>query len=68
MAFNMARSGPESFNKRKRELDKKAKRDAKREQRAQRAAQKAQRPRQTEDGQDPDLVGIRPGPQPRPLD
>ena len=64
----MARSGPASFNKRKRETEKKAKRDAKRELRAQRKAQKAQRPRQTVEGQDPDLVGIRLGPQPPPLD
>jgi hypothetical protein len=64
----MARSGPQSFTKRKRETDKKAKRDAKRELRAQRKAEKAQRPRQTVDGQDPDLIGIRLGPQPRPLD
>ena len=47
----MARSGPASFNKRKRETEKKAKRDAKRELRAQRKAKKAQRPRQTVEGQ-----------------
>jgi hypothetical protein len=64
----MARSGPQRFNKRKRETEKKAKRDAKREQRALRKAQKAQRPRPTADGEDPDLIGIRPGPQPRPFD
>lgn len=61
----MARSGPASFNKRKREMDKKQKNQAKRELRAERRAQKAQRPRQTVDGQDPDLIGIVPGPQPR---
>ncbi|OGU35159.1 MAG: hypothetical protein A3K13_01055 [Gemmatimonadetes bacterium RIFCSPLOWO2_12_FULL_68_9] len=60
----MARSGPASFNKRKREMDKKAKRDAKRELRAERKAQKAQRPRQDVEGQDPDLIGIVAGPQP----
>ena len=64
----MARSGPASFNKRKRETDKKAKRDAKRELRALRKAEKAQRPSRTADGQDPDLIGIRLGPQPPPLD
>ena len=60
----MARSGPASFNKRQREKDKKEKRDAKRELRALRRAEKAQRPRRTADGPDPDLIGIRPGPQP----
>jgi hypothetical protein len=64
----MARSNPASFNKKKRERDKKAKRDAKRELRAQRREQKAQRPRQTVDGEDPDLAGIRLGPQPPRLD
>jgi len=64
----MARSGPASYAKRKRELDKKAKREAKRELRAERKAQKAQNPREREDGQDPDLIGIRPGPQPPRLD
>lgn len=64
----MARSGPASFNKRKRETDKKAKRDAKRELRVLRKEQKAQRPPRAADGPDPDLAGIRLGPQPRPLD
>jgi hypothetical protein len=64
----MAHSNPASFNKRKRERDKKAKQDAKRELRALRREQKAQRSRQTIDGQDPDLAGIRPGPQPPRLD
>ena len=64
----MARSGPASFNKRKREAAKKAKRDAKRELRALRKEQKAQRPHQTVEGQDPDLIGIRVGPQPPRLD
>lgn len=61
----MARSGPASFAKRKREMDKKQKNQAKRELRAERRALKAQKPRATVDGQDPDLIGIVPGPQPR---
>ncbi len=61
----MARSGPASFAKRKREMDKRQKSEAKRELRAERRAQKAQRPRPTVEGQDPDLIGIVPGPQPR---
>lgn len=60
----MARSGPASFNKRKREMEKKEKRDAKRALRAERRAQKAQRAPQGVEGQDPDLIGIVPGPQP----
>jgi len=60
----MARPGPSTFAKRKRELEKKQKSEAKRAQRAERRAQKAQRPPRT-DGEDPDLRGIRPGPQPR---
>jgi hypothetical protein len=59
----MARPGPASFTKRKRETDKRAKREAKMAQRAERRALKAQRPPRV-DGQDPDLAGIRPGPQP----
>jgi hypothetical protein len=62
VASDMARSRPASFEKRKREMAKKAKRDAKRELRALRKEQKVQRPRRTIDGQDPDLAGIRLGP------
>lgn len=60
----MARSGPATFAKRQREKAKKEKRDAKRELRAQRRAEKAQRPDRAIDGTDPDLIGIRLGPQP----
>jgi hypothetical protein len=63
----MSRPGPASFTKRKREMDKKAKRQTKLAQRAERRALKAQRPPRVE-GVDPDLIGIRPGPQPRPLE
>jgi hypothetical protein len=48
-------------------MDKKAKRQTKLAQRAERRALKAQRPPRVE-GVDPDLIGIRPGPQPRPLE
>lgn len=60
----MARSGPARFQKRKREMEKKRKREVKRELRAERKAQKAQQPDQEVEGQDPDLKGIVPGPQP----
>jgi hypothetical protein len=60
----MARSGPARFAKRKREMEKQAKRQAKREARAERRAQKAQQTDPDADGQDPDLKGIVPGPQP----
>jgi hypothetical protein len=63
----MPRPGPTSFNKRKREIAKKEKRQAKMVERAERRALKAQRPPRA-DGEDPDLIGIRPGPQPRPLE
>ncbi len=59
----MSRPGPASFTKRKREMDKKEKRQVKLALRAERRAKKAQRPPRVE-GQDPDLIGIRPGPQP----
>ena len=60
----MARSGPARFQKRKREMEKKRKRQAKRELRAERKAQKAQQAPGEIEGQDPDLIGIEPGPQP----
>lgn len=61
---NMARPGPASFAKRKRELEKKRKRQEKLQLRAERRAQKAERGDQHDDGQDPDLKGIVAGPQP----
>ena len=63
----MPRPGPTSFNKRNREIAKKERRQAKLAERAERRALKAQRPPRV-DGVDPDLIGIRLGPQPRPLD
>ncbi len=63
----MPRPGPISFNKRKREIAKKERRQAKLAERAKRRALKAQRPPRV-DAEDPDLIGIRLGPQPKPLD
>ncbi|OFV89835.1 MAG: hypothetical protein A3J75_07010 [Acidobacteria bacterium RBG_16_68_9] len=63
----MARPGPATQAKRRRELAKQEKRQAKAERRAQRKAEKAQNPaRELAPGEDPDLAGIIPGPQ-RPL-
>jgi hypothetical protein len=52
-------------NKRLREAQKKEKQAAKAERRAQRAEEKKQRGRASE-GEDPDIAGIVPGPQPLP--
>ncbi len=61
----MARPGPATQAKRRRERAKKEKRDAKRERRAlrkeQKEAQKSAGPRDPD--VDPDLIGIVPGPQ-----
>ncbi len=54
-----------SVNKRLREASKKEKQVAKAERRAQRAEEKKQKG-QTEAGEDPDIAGIVPGPQPLP--
>lgn len=60
----MARPGPATQAKRRRERAKKEKRDAKRERRALRKEQKAQKSAATRDPDvDPDLIGIVPGPQ-----
>lgn len=60
----MARPGPATQAKRKRELERKAKRLAKEERRALRREQKALDSNPTLDpGADPDLEGIVPGPQ-----
>ncbi|MGH7545496.1 MAG: hypothetical protein ACREKI_04860 [Gemmatimonadota bacterium] len=67
----MARSGPARFAKRKREMEKKKKQQAKQEQRAERKAQKAEQADQdmgAVEGEDPDLKGIVPGPQPPRVD
>jgi hypothetical protein len=60
----MTRSGPARFAKRKREMEKQEKREAKQALRAERKAQKAERAGQEAGGEDPDLKGIVPGPQP----
>lgn len=61
----MARSTPQTQAKRKRELSKQEQRKAKQERRALRKQQKAQNGDSSVPlGQDPDLYGIVPGPQP----
>jgi len=60
----MAKTRP-TVQKRKKELAKLEKRQAKAAKRAQRNAAKGDRP-DMDDGIDPDLVGIVPGPQPSP--
>lgn len=59
----VARSGPARQAKRRRELAKKEKRKAKEERRALRKEEKARRAAHHEPGEDPDLIGIVPGPQ-----
>jgi hypothetical protein len=63
----MARPTPQTQAKRRRELSKKEKRKAKEERRALRKEQKAQgREDSVPAGEDPDIFGIVPGPQPPP--
>ena len=61
----LARPNPASFEKRRRELEKKKKAEEKRERRAQRKAEKSERG-DDDVGEDPDIAGIVPGPQPPP--
>ena len=63
----MATNGRPSINKRNREQARREKHQAKAERRAQRALERQNRP-PSEDGEDPDLAGIVPGPQPPPTD
>jgi hypothetical protein len=56
-------NGRPSINKRNREQARREKNQAKNERRAQRAEEKKNRP-QAADGEDPDIAGIVPGPQP----
>jgi hypothetical protein len=63
----MAMNGRPSITKRNREQALRDKRKQKEERRAQRAAEKANRPA-SDDGEDPDIAGIVPGPQPPLLD
>lgn len=62
----MARPSPQTQAKRRRELSKKEKRKAKQERRALRKEQKAQDNGDSSvpPGEDPDIYGIVPGPQP----
>jgi hypothetical protein len=60
----MAKRGPTTFAKRKRELEKQEKRQAKLDRRAQRKEEKAGRPDRAGHEEDPDIAGIVPGPQP----
>ena len=60
----MAKRGPTTFAKRKRELEKQEKRQAKLDRRAQRKEEKAGRPDRGGHEEDPDIAGIVPGPQP----
>ena len=56
-----------SVNKRQKERDRQEKQKEKHAKRQERSAEKAARPA-GEEGEDPDIAGIVPGPQPRPDD
>jgi len=60
----MGRPGPASQAKRQRERSKQERQQEKQEKRLQRKEMKKERDRQVADGEDPDLAGITPGPQP----
>jgi len=60
----MAKRGPTTFSKRKREREKQEKRQSKMERRTQRKEEKADRPGRASFDEDPDIAGIIPGPQP----
>jgi len=60
----MGRPGPATQAKRQRERKQKEKRKAKADERALRKEEKARNERPVAPGQDPDLEGIVPGPQP----
>jgi hypothetical protein len=51
-------------SKNQREREKRAKQQQKAEQRRLRQAQRAENPRDRSSGEDPDIAGIKPGPQP----
>jgi hypothetical protein len=63
MAFN----GRPSINKRNRENAQRERQQEKAARRAQRAEEKLNKP-EVADGEDPDIAGIKPGPQPLPED
>ena len=65
----MARPGPTTFAKRQREIRKRQRRQEKLERRAQRKLEKEQAALEAPEGmpgEDPDIAGIVPGPQPLP--
>jgi len=64
----MAKPNKATQAKRNREVSRQAYQQEKVERRSMRAEQKKERQRLTEDGVDPDLAGIIPGPQPPILD
>lgn len=64
----MARPGPATQAKRSRERMKQERKQEKIEKRAVRKEQKKERDRMIEEGHDPDLYGIYPGPQPLPAE
>ena len=61
----MANTRP-SVNKRRKEANRREKKAAKAEKRAQRSAEKASKVQVATGGEDPDIAGIVPGPQPLP--
>jgi hypothetical protein len=61
----MAKPARATQEKRKRERDRQERKAEKREVRAKRKEERGSRPRSLSDGEDPDLAGIIPGPQPR---
>jgi hypothetical protein len=60
----MPRPGPATQAKRYRERSRQERQQEKQEKRSQRKKQKTERERMVEEGVDPDLAGIVPGPQP----
>ncbi len=62
--IHLAKPGPQTQAKRNRERKKREKRQKKAEQRAQRSEEKGQNPQRDPSGEDPDIAGIVPGPQP----
>jgi hypothetical protein len=63
----MPSSGRPSINKRNREQTRRDRARAKEERRAERATERKERPDPLT-GEDPDIAGIKPGPQPQPED
>jgi hypothetical protein len=59
-------SGGTTFEKRRKEMLRKQRKQDKNERREQRKAEKADRPKDQDEGVDPDIAHIVPGPQPLP--